>query len=392
MKERPPYLRYLNILPVIMICSVLFYCSGANGREDSDGSEILVIGTSRVSNENIAAARNAAISDALTKGVEEYLTGHLGSQGMINNFERLVQDVIPGSRETVENFNILTEERHENEYKILAHIKVNKNLMEEMLKNAGVILVEGSPVKLLFLVSENMTDTKEVSFWWSDPESNSIFTPVELLLHKEFQERGFSPVNRQLSVDEEKISPEMRESNLNENEAFTWGEVYSADFVIFGEEAIIENRMISLRINLLDMKDKTILSQVNQLEIIQSGSTGEKPEMETLKKIIKSAASKLSPVIIQAYAERDNEINKMEIEVRGLKSFEQFRRFTEFLKQDPSVLSVTQTRIKGNSMTVMTEFSGGREKFIKKLTGSENFPFLADISRTDEGGVIIDIK
>ena len=82
----------------------------------------------------------------------------------------------------------------------------------------------------------------------------------------------------------------------------------------------------------------------------------------------------------------------MEIEVRGLKSFEQFRRFTEFLKQDPSVLSVTQTRIKGNSMTVMTEFSGGREKFIKKLTGSENFPFLADISRTDEGGVIIDIK
>jgi hypothetical protein len=53
---------------------------------------------------NIAAARNDAISDALLKGLEEYLTRYLGSQIMINNFPRLINNVIPDAKDEIENF------------------------------------------------------------------------------------------------------------------------------------------------------------------------------------------------------------------------------------------------------------------------------------------------
>ena len=50
------------------------------------GNEILAIGTATVKDGNLAQAKESAISDALTKGVENYLLHRLGSEGVSDNF------------------------------------------------------------------------------------------------------------------------------------------------------------------------------------------------------------------------------------------------------------------------------------------------------------------
>jgi len=124
------YMTKKHILKFILFLSV-FFITGipAEGAEDDDN--ILVIGVSSIWSDNLAAARKDAISDALVKGIEDYLKTTLGSQGMINNFHELINEIIPGSGEVIENYSILAENESDKKYRILVSIKVNEKMMEE---------------------------------------------------------------------------------------------------------------------------------------------------------------------------------------------------------------------------------------------------------------------
>lgn len=121
-------------LSILNTCLPIATTSAMGGQD-----EILVIGTGRINDGNVARARRAAISEALIKGVEAYLARRLGRQGMINNFPRLLQNVIPKAREEVENFRILAEEKVEAQYKIFVRVKINKELMDEKLREIGLV-------------------------------------------------------------------------------------------------------------------------------------------------------------------------------------------------------------------------------------------------------------
>ncbi|MFC1534566.1 hypothetical protein ACFLZG_02625 [Thermodesulfobacteriota bacterium] len=365
----------------------------AESGEKIDQVEILVIGTGRIIGENIAAARKAAISEALAKGVEEYLIRYLGSQGMTNNFTRLIHEIIPGAREEIENFHILTEDKGDKYYKILVRIKVNEKLMEERLKDMGIILMEGPPIKLLFLVSQEKMQEGEISFWWNDPDSNAVLTTTELVLHRVFQERGFSPVNRMLSVPEEKISLDMRRLELSDEAAIAWAGLFSSDVAILGKSEIIEGELVSVSLKAIDIKKNTLINQDHQIVSIDEDTMDAEQVMETLERAIKNIVIRLGPEIIKSFEESEETVNALKIELRGLKSFEQFRTFRDFLKGNfKGVKSVTQTRIKGDSITILVEFSGKKDTFLDKILAHEKFPFLADVSKTEEGEVVFNIK
>ena len=381
-------------LALALIHSTYASRAGAETREETDQKEILIIGNANILDDNIAAARKAAISEALTKGVEAYLARRLGSQGMINNFSRLIHDVIPGSGDEIENFQILTEERLDREYKVLIGIKVNEKLMEEKLKDMGILLREGPPIRLLFMISQKKTQEGETSsYWWSDPDSSGLLTPAELVLHRVFQERGFIPVNRLSNFPEEKLTPGMRGLHLSDNEVAAWGELLSADFVIFGESEIIDNQAVYLVLKVLDVEKQSVVAQDSHMENITEDPQTPDKIMNAMTRSANSVAAGLSPQIIQSYNEIKEQVNTLQIELRGLGSFEQLKMFKDFLKGDiPEANSVTQTRIRGNAVTFLVEFQGTKDLFLKKMNDDKKFPFPADIIPTEMGEIIIQIK
>ena len=114
-------------------------------------NEILAIGTATVKAGNLAQAKESAISDALTKGVENYLLHRLGSEGVANNFNRIIYDILPKSKAKVENFNILLEDQTGEEYKVFIKLRVNEKVIDKKLREAGVVVTEGPPIKALYL-------------------------------------------------------------------------------------------------------------------------------------------------------------------------------------------------------------------------------------------------
>lgn len=382
-----------NILIGALLCIFNNSLSVAQVDKKLQENAILVIGTGTILDGNVAKARKMAIAEALVKGVEAYLGRRLGSQTMINNFPRLLQDVIPKAREEIENFHILAEERTDTEYKILVRVKVNDKVMEEKLREIGVILMEGPAIRVLFLVSQTQTRKENIFYWWRDPEIDSAMSLVELALHRVFQERGFQPINRLLKIPEGEYSAEMKALDLSDEDAIRWGELFSADVVVQGRCEIIGGAEVSIVLRALHVENRIMIGRDMQSQRIAEGAGDMEKIVESIEIAVNNVASRLVPEIMMAIELPETKTAKLSLTLKGLRSFGQFRAFKDFLENSvPGVKSVKQTRLRGDSMSVAVEFLGDEEKFVQRVSKHENLPFKADWTRTEQGEIVVLIR
>jgi len=385
-------INFLFIFEFILLLVLISRVPYVECSEEANKIDILVIGSGRIIDGNIAAARKEAISDALLKGVEEYLTRNLGSQIMINNFPRLINDVIPGAKDEIVNFNILTEERGDKLYKILVRMNVNEGLMKEKLNQNGIIYRDVPPVKFLFLVSQKDSQDKDIIYWWNDPDRNSPLTSTELVLHRVFQECGFNPVNRLSNVPEDRYSDDMRKSDLTDDDAIEWGRLYSSDVVIVGKSEIIDNEMVSLSLKSIDVKKRIIINEDFQKERINQYGNEREQATDALARAINTIVTRLSPAIISSF-EKTDEVIMIDVELRGIRSLDQLMDFSNFIKKDiDGVKAVVEKRIKANSIDLTIEYSGDEDTFFDRVKDHKGFPFISGINQKEGGGLIIELQ
>ncbi len=383
----------LKILLYLLIAGSVIAAAGlCEGAEEPD-ADIIAIGSGVVINENLASARNDAISDALTKGMEDYLKHTLGLQVMVNNFEVIINEIIPNYREGIVNFNILSESRYKNRYKILASVKINEKQMEEKLRDYGILIIEGLPVRLLFLVSQKIHPEEEI-FWWNDPIANNQLYMTELILHRIFQERGMRPVNRLSSVPED-YSDEIRQLSLTPEDISQWGRFYSANVVISGRVETTSEGVTSLEISAIDVERGMLIGRHSETLIPDEpvddmSKTG---QLNIYEKALNNAVNALTPYIVTAFKDEQLIKNTFKIRLTGLDTFRQLKLFTEFLVSDvKGVESVVQSRISGDILTIDAEFTGTIDLLITRMKESLRFPFPADVRISEEGVISVGLK
>ncbi len=365
----------------------------AQTEADTGQDQTLVIGTGDIRDENVSDARSMAISEALVKGVEEYLTGRLGSQKMINHFPRLLQDVIPNAKEWIANYHILAEERINDHYKVLIKARVNDKLMEERLREIGVDLMERPPIKVLFLVSQSQSPEGKLSYWWQAPEAEFVLTPVEVALHNAFEAHGFHPVNRLLRMPEGEYSPRMKNSELTEEDAIGWGRLFSADMVIRGRCEVVQEREVALELQALHVGNGSLIDEDRQIEVMEETSAEVDPVVETIGNLVSNMAARLSPKIWNTVQFQEATLCRIELALLGLRSFSQFRAFKGFLENDISgVKSVKQTRVRDDMVFIAVEFFGDEKRVIDMISTQTSLPFMTDVERTEEGEIFVMVR
>ncbi|MBW1779613.1 MAG: hypothetical protein JRL30_02630, partial [Deltaproteobacteria bacterium] len=238
--------------------------SQAEAEERSKSNELLAIGAAPVIQGNSALAKKKAIHQALIKGVEDYIVHLLGTQGAVNNFDRVTEEIIPSSQEDVENFHILAENQVNGNVKVLVRLRVNEDIIRERLRAAGTLITETPAIKVLFMVSE--TEAGDVSYWWEDTEEFRGLSPLELALHKVFQNRGFIPINRTLSPPEPNQVDSLISPDLADEDILKWGRLFSADVVICGRSHISDEAEISLTLRALDVSQGIQVCQAYLVE------------------------------------------------------------------------------------------------------------------------------
>ena len=354
-------------------------------------NEILAIGTAKVQKGNLAQAKDAAISDALVKGVEYYILRRLGSEGVANNFRRIIYEITPSAREKIENFNILVEDQTEEEYQVLIRLRVNEKVIDKSLRDAGVVVAEGPPIKVLFLVSEEKGGT--TYYWWKDPEMYTSLSRVELVLHNVFQERGLSPINRNSIIPDTGYSELLKHVNLRDQDALEWGKLFSTDVVICGQTEIVDKKEVSLTLRALDVNQGALISRAIAFEPIEKGPDGKPQTTEAIERLINRLALRLTSAINRFSASDRGRVRYLEVTLKGLSSYKQFRVFREFLRRDvDGVKSVRQTRVRKDAISIAVEFQGDRQTFVHRVVHHENLPFLLKLDQDEKELILFSIS
>ena len=286
---------------VVWLVSIFLICASISPAISKDGvvkDEILVLGTARIAGGNVASAKAVALSAALRKGVEEYLARRLGSRGLVNNFPRIIHEVLPRAKEQVENFHILAEEKTDRYCNILVRVKINEKLMDEKLREAGLIMMDGPPINILFLVSQVHPEQDQGAYWWMDPDSVSALTETELALFRIFQERGFSPINRMSYSPERDFPIEMRAPELSPESVTRWGKAFSANVAVYGICNITDSQGVSITLTAFDVMTGEAIMETTQVEPYTAGD--DQRVQVAMNRAIDRAAADLSPAIIES--------------------------------------------------------------------------------------------
>jgi hypothetical protein len=379
-------IKKIKLIKILIALSVLIFPLVSFGAENKE-SGILVVGSGAIIKGNLAEARKLAISDAHAKGIEAYLEKTLGSQGMVNNFKSIMNEIIPSSADVIQNFNILAEDAGSKSLKILVSINVNEKLMEERLVNAGVITFEGTSLRILFLVADNTETSVQPYIWWDDPENKVNLAPSELILYRLFQERGFDPIYRANSMPENGYNPELFKTELTDEDAVMWGKSFSADVVITGKVEKNDFDAFIADIKAIQVENGALLGAYKR-EQLPISDTEESPDTSeaSLDKFLTAGVSEIVPSIIKTFKKKEEKLTSFDLAIKGVTNLKQLTGFISFLKEKVSgVVAVLPSRISTDAITITVEYSGERKVFIEKVRTSSEMPFAAQIGIDEEG-------
>lgn len=355
---------------------------------DLGQNEVFALGDENVVKGNVAVARRKAVAQALTKGMENYLVVRLGVPGVVNNFERIIQEVLPGAKEGVENFHILAEGRIGDKYMVFMRLRINEKVLDKKLKESGLIFKEGPRVKILFMVSEIRDGI--LSCWWKHLKLNASLNPTELALYNEFQERGFSPINRILNIPEMEYSEDLMTPDLQDDSVLAWGKAFSADVVIYGYSEIMDEKEFTLSLKAFDVNQGVQISQNVQVDVDHEDPEDDEPVTGMIESLVNRAVVTMGPEIIYALALAQKKIHYLDITIEGLSDLKQLRSFKEFLGKDViGVKSVREAMMTKGSVSFIVEFQGDRDGFLSHILNNQKLPFNLGLEKAEEGRLLL---
>jgi hypothetical protein len=359
--------------------------------EATPTGEVLAIGDAPVVKGNRALAKQAAISQALMKGVESYVVRLLGREGTAAHFEKITEEIIPQAQEAVESFHILAERQIRDRYQVLLRLKLTQKIVQERLPSPGP-LTESPDNPILFLISE--VRNGDITYWWKDPEGFSSLSPLEIALYKAFQSRGCHPVNRTLSPPEAGHMVGLKAADLHDSQIISWGRLFRADMVVYGQLRMESGKEVSLTAKAIHVPDGPSACRAS----VTGGTIQTPADAESLAAILEEAADRLAADLCPclsgaATVGREDQRLPLTVTLAGIRMPTQFWRFSDFLSNEVAgVRSVIPCEIKGDTMSATVASEQDRRSFIHQVLTHPKRPFPMRLDQGDKEAVVFIIE
>jgi len=380
---------FFLLIVVLFAAHFLGHQCHAQKTEGTTNDEKVFIGTGRVVDENIADARNEAISEGFVKAIEDYLIRRIGPQDMANNFQRLDEEILSRSKEAVQDYQIISEFRTERYVRVLMKARVNEVVLEQKLQTMGLLEIDTVQTTVLFLVSQKK-EGFATTYWWGDPTRPAPITETELALSRVFEERGFRVINRSFLPPEESYDEGMLRLGLSDDEVAEWGKLFSAHIVVAGEANLYGQSRATAFLRAIKLPEGVVVAQGYREGV--SGGTAEGEE-SAIGLAVASWANDMIPHIIAGLESGHRIVGEMIITVNGLDSYGNFLVFKDFLKSNfPQITSVLERRLTKNSVTLGLKMEGRSKDLAEKVLNHPNAPFPFEIYELSDQGFTVYVR
>lgn len=353
--------------------------------KEAISEEKIVTGTGLIISENVADARNEAISQAFSRAIEEYLVQKLGFRAMTNNFQRLDEEILARPKEQIQDYQIISEFKTDKYVRVLIKARINKAILEKILKNMKVHERDTIQIDVFFMVSEKKKGFPATA-WWTDPSTQTSLTPTELFLSQVFEGRGFRVINRSFFPPEESYDEGMLNIALDDEDAVKWGKLLSTQVVIIGEANIYGQSRASVFLKAIRIMDGTTLAQGFREGRVSSTLSDD----SAIELAIHNWTNDMISYIIDSFKPSEEVLTKIIITIKGLKSFKELQDIKEFFKNNfPEIKSVVERRLQREFVMVSVELKGDSQRLSKRVSHHPRRPFLFYISEVNEQGFTV---
>ncbi len=214
----------------VFLISILFFVIHITAEEQDF---FLIDGIAVIEKDDIASARTAAIEDAQKKALNQYISGLIPSDLIVNNYKILEEKIFSKTVDFISSYKVISENREGDIFRIRVEISVTIDALQRALSESGLIFSRGEYPRVLIMIAEQRIDGG-FNWWWNrDSETRPGICEDNIL--QQMKKRGFIFIEP--DVVKQKIEGDASAQNmdLSVDTVRRIGRDNGADIVIFGK-------------------------------------------------------------------------------------------------------------------------------------------------------------
>ncbi len=140
----PPVLRKPAGVWVLVLAALLAAVAPAGAQKADELRTAVVLGVGQATGAGPAAAREAAIADAMLRAVAAALVERLPPERLAEAFRRVNDELLGRPGDFVQDYRLLAETHAGREHRVLLQVTLNERLLRERLQEAGLAAAPGT--------------------------------------------------------------------------------------------------------------------------------------------------------------------------------------------------------------------------------------------------------
>ncbi|NQT10002.1 MAG: hypothetical protein HQ573_02385, partial [Desulfobacteraceae bacterium] len=153
---------------LLFVLFLLALSGSVQAEEQLNAKTVLVIGTGEIYSDNVAVARNRAISNSLVSAIENVAKDFLPLESLVQNFQVINEILYSNTEEFVQRYKVLTEALSGNNYRVMVQATVSIDKVQQQLSIAGIMIGKKSMPRVLFFIAEQSTEDSLPKYWWGE--------------------------------------------------------------------------------------------------------------------------------------------------------------------------------------------------------------------------------
>jgi hypothetical protein len=364
------------VVALAALTATLLLSAAVDAQQKVQNKTFVVIGTSRVSGDNIQIARDEAISESLVTAVALMTEEILQVDSLVENFPQVNEVVYENTDAFVQDYKVLTETRSGKSYRVIVKATVAGKKIAKQLSRAGILRVKVTLPAVLFFIAEQNLQDEAPQYWWGEKmggfESTTAATMANIL-----RAQGFRILDHR-GIEIPKVADwgSSDKPELTDEEALNLGTRLQADVVIVGTSiasltsSVMGDDLKSFKGN-LDARVLRIETGEKIANISRTAVTANVDEnaggREALTMAGTLAGDQLAPQLASAWRKLAEKPFQVEMMVEGTGNLANFVKFRRVLISISGVGGIRVKEIKPNETTLLVDYQGKAEELASEL-------------------------
>jgi hypothetical protein len=355
------------ILFAFGLALVLMPFGAAQAQKSATTKTFVVVGTADLHGDNVAAAREKAISDGLVTAVALMTKELLEVESLVGNFSQISELLFDQPNTFIQGYKVLTEAGQEKSYRVVVQATVSGKKISKELTDTGILRASKTLPSVLFLIAEQNLEEEIPMYWWS-PSGSSFIAIAEASMVEQLQEAGFTIVNHRGARNRPLVNwDDINKPDLTDLEAAELGAALKADVIVMGSSAANPssnimgsamrsfNGTVTLRAVRSDTAEPMLNLTRTAVAVSEIDAVGGR---EALVDAGDMAGSALAEELITAWQEQAGRPSVVEVIILGTNQLAHYVKFRKALNTISGVEGIRVKEIKPNEATLQVEYIG----------------------------------